>query len=169
MSQKDEQKKLFEKVIEEHKGIVFKVARTYCPDEHDRPDLVQEILIQLWLSFHKYNERYRLTTWMYRIALNTAISFYRKSTSRKKDTIQMDEQLAAIAENNIAAKEQELHLLEKCIHELKEIDRAVMLLYLEERSYKEIAEILGISATNVSTKVARIKKSIQQKFTAIKN
>lgn len=167
--QKDEQKNLFQKVIEQHRGILFKVAKTYCQNENDRPDLIQEIMIQLWLSFHRYNDRYKITTWIYRISLNVAISFYRKNSIKINDRILLDEHLTQIAENDKPESEQQLTLLEKFINELKEIDKALMFLYLEERNYKEISEILGISESNVSTKVARIKESLKQKFATIKN
>lgn len=166
---KDEQKNLFEKVIEQHRGILFKVARTYCQNENDRPDLIQEILIQLWLSFHRYNDHYKMTTWIYRISLNVAISFYRKNSTKTNDKIPLDEHLSEIADSDKLEKEQQLNLLEKFINELKEIDRALMFLYLEERNYKEISEILGISESNVSTKVGRIKESLKQKFATTKN
>jgi RNA polymerase sigma-70 factor (ECF subfamily) len=167
--QNDEKKNLFEKVIKQHKGILFKVARTYCQNENDRPDLIQEIMIQLWLSFHRYNDRYKITTWIYRISLNVAISFYRKNSIKIHDNILLDEHLSGIAGNDKPENEQQLNLLEKFINELKEIDRALMFLYLEERNYKEISEILGLSESNVSTKVGRIKESLKQKFGTIKN
>ncbi len=167
--QKDEQKDQFEKVMEQHRGILFKVARTYCQNENDRPDLIQEIMIQLWLSFHRYNDRYKITTWIYRISLNVAISFYRKNSIKINDNIPLDEHLSEIAESDKPENEQQLNLLEKFINELKEIDRALMFLYLEERNYREISEILGISESNVSTKVGRIKESLKQKFATIKN
>lgn len=167
--QKKEQKILFEKVIEQHRGILFKVARTYCQNENDRADLIQEIMIQLWLSFPRYNDRYKITTWIYRISLNVAISFYRKNSIKINDKIPLDEHLSQIAENDKPESEQQLNLLDKFINELKEIDRALMFLYLEERNYKEISEILGISESNVSTKVGRIKEILKQKFATIKN
>ncbi|MEQ1767571.1 MAG: RNA polymerase sigma factor, partial [Methylotenera sp.] len=73
------QNQIFQELIEQHKGILFKVARTYCQDEDDRQDLIQEIMIQLWQSFHKYNEKFKISTWLYRISINVAISFYRKN------------------------------------------------------------------------------------------
>lgn len=167
--QKDEQKKQFEKVIEQQKGILFKVARTYCQNENDRPDLIQEILIQLWVSFHRYNDQYKITTWIYRISLNVAISFYRKNSGKKGDNLPLDENLPLAEGNDKREDEQQLHLLEKFINELKEIDRALMFLYLEEKNYREISEILGISESNVSTKVGRIKDSLKQKFATLKN
>lgn len=78
MMNKQEQQQFFEEIIEQHKGIMFKVARTYCLDEVDRQDLIQEMIIQIWQSTPKYNKQYKISTWLYRISLNVAISFYRK-------------------------------------------------------------------------------------------
>jgi RNA polymerase sigma-70 factor (ECF subfamily) len=166
--QQNEQKQLFQKIIEQHKGILFKVARTYCQNKADRLDLIQEIMIQFWLSFHKYNDSYKMTTWLYRISLNVAISFYRRNVVRKSNNVPLEEQFTQVKEDDISEKEQQLNLLELFISELKEIDRALMFLYLEERSYKEIAEILGISETNVATKIGRIKAGLKQKFSTTK-
>ena len=167
--QQNERKQLFQKIIEQHKGILFKVARTYCKNEADRLDLIQEIVIQFWLSFHKYKDNFKVTTWLYRISLNVAISFYRKNEVRKSNNVALSEQFTQIKEDDKSEKEQQLNLLELFISELKEIDRALMFLYLEERSYKEIAEILGISETNAATRVGRIKAGLKQKFSTIKN
>lgn len=155
---------LFEKLIGEHKGIIYKVARTYCSDQEDRDDLIQEILIQLWQSYNKYDKTYQLSTWMYRIALNVAISFYRKYGLRKGQVISLSEEISQIQEAEKSEKEYQLNLLEQFIQELNELDKALMLLYLEDKSHAEIATILGISVSNVSTKAARIRQKLKQKF-----
>jgi RNA polymerase sigma-70 factor (ECF subfamily) len=166
---KEKQRHCFQKIIEQHKGILFKVARVYCPNEDDRQDLIQEMMIQIWQSMHKYNNQFKLSTWLYRISLNVAISFYRKNAVRKSNQIVLNEQIAQIPETDESEQEQQLNLLLQFIHELKELDKALMLLYLEEKSYKEIAEIIGITETNVSTKISRIKIILKQKFSLIKN
>ncbi len=155
---------LFQEIAEAHKGIFFKVARTYCQDEEERQDLVQEILIQVWQAFPKYNDQFKISTWLYRISLNVAISFYRKSTVRKNKTSPLTDQFVTLPETDKAEKDQPLQLLEQFINELKELDKALILLYLEDRNHAEIAEILGISLSNVSTKVARIKDKLKQRF-----
>jgi len=81
-----EQNQNFQELIKQHKGILIKVARIYCQDEEDRQDLIQEIMIQIWKSLHKYNSKFKISTWLYRISINVAISFYRKNTVRKKIT-----------------------------------------------------------------------------------
>ncbi|MEQ1554681.1 MAG: RNA polymerase sigma factor [Ferruginibacter sp.] len=158
------QNQIFQELIEQHKGILFKVARTYCQDEDDRQDLIQEIMIQLWQSFHKYNEKFKISTWLYRISINVAISFYRKNAVRKKNSIPLDEQISQIKEDEKTETEQHLNLLDQFINELKEFDKALMLFYLEDKSHIEIADIMGISVGNVGTKIGRIKDKLKQRF-----
>lgn len=160
----------FLSVIQANKGIIYKVANAYCRNSEDRKDLIQEVIIQLWLSFNKYDETFKLTTWIYRIALNVCISFYRKESRRTEinqplsdDTLSLHEETTG-GESEMAVAQ--LHLF---IKELKEIDRAIIILYLEENSHQEIAEILGLTAKNVSTKVVRIKQQLKQKFSIIKS
>lgn len=157
-------------VIDTNKGILYKVANSYCIDSEDRKDLVQEIIIQLWKSFEDYNDQYKYSTWVYRIALNVAISFYRKENRRKEIANPLNDSILNYADTNLATeKEQDLSILQEFIMELKELDKAVMLLYLEEKSYKEIAEMIGITETYVATKIGRIKNTLKQKFATIKN
>ncbi|MEO9210027.1 MAG: RNA polymerase sigma factor [Ginsengibacter sp.] len=156
-----------EEIVEgilENQGIIFKVCNSYCNNKSDREDLAQEIMYQLILSSKSYNSELKLSTWMYRVALNVAISFYRKTKSSK--TILMDEmpKLSAEGSENSSELESKLNALEQFIHELKELDKALMLLYLESKNYKEISEILGISETNVATKISRIKEVLKKKF-----
>ena len=154
----------FEQTIERHRGLLHKVVNIYCRNESDKNDLLQEIMIQLWKSFDKYDDRYKLSTWIYRIALNVAISFYRKNSAQKNQTISIKENVAAIEPPAVSEKEARLLLLEKFIGELKELDKALMVLYLDGKNHQEIAEILGISTTNVSSKVGRIKDKLKERF-----
>lgn len=154
----------YQAVIQQHKGIIYKVASSYCKVEDDKQDLIQEIMIQVWRSFASYNPAFQRSTWMYRIALNVAISYYRKRSRRRHISEPLSEHLLEIAEPDGLPQEQQHQLLQRCISELNEVDKALMMLYLEEYSYKDIAEILGISETNVSTKVYRIKEKIKQRF-----
>jgi RNA polymerase sigma-70 factor (ECF subfamily) len=163
-----EKSDIFLSVIETHKGIIYKVANAYCLHAEDRKDLIQEIIVQLWKSFHRYNDQYKYTTWMYRIALNVAISFYRKENRRKRLTDPLaDNILDLVDENTIMETNKNIGYLKQFIAALKELDKALMLLYLEEKSQKEIAEITGISETNVSTRIGRIKKILKQKFSTL--
>lgn len=160
----------FLSVIQANKGIIYKVANAYCRDAEDRKDLVQEIIVQLWKSFDNYNDQYKYTTWIYRIALNVAISFYRKESRRKQITNPLPGSILDFADPAISTEiGADVGFLQQFITELKELDKALLLLYLEEKSHKEIADITGISVTNVATRIGRIKNILKQKFETIKN
>ena len=165
----DNKTDIFLKVIENHKGIIYKIANSYCKVREERKDLTQEIIIQLWESFDKYDKQFKFSTWIYRIALNTAISFYRKDKTRKGKTIEFSPiiQTSLIADEP-ALENPDLNKLQVFIQELREIDKAIILLYLDGLSQKEIAEIIGISPSNVGTKLSRIKNILLQKFQTIK-
>lgn len=93
---KQKQQQFFEEIIKQHKIILFKVARAYCSDEEDRQDLIQEMMIQICQSIHKYNDQYKISTWLYRISLNVAISFYRKNSTRTKKYTALNELMVEI-------------------------------------------------------------------------
>jgi len=154
----------FHQIIEQHKGILFKVAKTYCRNDDDRQDLLQEMMIQVWKSLPKYNDTFAITTWLYRICLNVAISFYRKSATRQHLNIPLVEELTSIRDEESNEKQEQLSLLEKFISELNDFDKALMLLYLEDKSHSEISEIMGLSVSNVGTKLGRIKEKLKKKF-----
>ncbi|MBE2278778.1 MAG: RNA polymerase sigma factor [Ignavibacteriaceae bacterium] len=159
-----EKEKQFKELIEKNKGIFYKVSRLYCQNETDREDLLQEILIQIWNSFDKYDEKYKISTWLYRISLNTAISFYRKNASRIKKTSSFNEDEIINEEGSTNQNEIKLRLLIEFINELSEIDKSLILLYLEDKSHIEISEILGLSVSNVGTKIGRIKEKLKIQF-----
>ncbi|MFZ2236676.1 MAG: sigma-70 family RNA polymerase sigma factor [Dokdonella sp.] len=153
----------FAALLDEHRKIVFKVANTYCRDADDRADLVQEIAAQLWRAFPGYDPRRSFSTWMYRIALNVAISSLRSQRQRVERFVALDEDLHDIADDNAVdpVAEQQLRMLHGFIAELAPLDRALLLLYLEDRRQAEIADILGISESNVATKISRLKQRIR--------
>jgi len=159
------QQDIFISTIEAHKGILYKIVNTYCKDEEDRKDLSQEIVIKLWKSFESFDPRFRYSTWMYKIALNVAISHYRKEKRRKNISSPYPESIFNLSDTPVESQT-EIHgsFLSRFISQLKELDKALMLLYLEEKSHKEIAEILGITETNVATRIGRIKVVLKQKF-----
>ncbi len=161
-------KEQFIKTIDEHKKIIYKIVNSYCQNKEDRKDLEQEIIIQLWNSFDNYNSDYKYSTWMYRIALNVAISFYRKEKKWSiKNDFYNEESIFKIEEDTSEEQTEldfHLKLLQEFIHNLNELNKALMLLYLEEKSYEEIAEILGITKTNVATKISRIKLKLKKEF-----
>lgn len=159
---------IFLSVIESHKGIIYKIANSYCADTEDRNDLVQDIILRLWQVFEEYNDEFKYSTWIYRIAINVAISNYRREKVREKYFTSNSEPFFEIADfYNSLETERKYTLLRQFISELKELDKALMLLYLEEKNYKEISEILGISESNVGTKMGRIKNLLKEKFSKI--
>lgn len=157
----------FHQIVELHKGILFKVARTYCRNEEDRQDLMQEMMIQIWKSLPLYDNNFAITTWLYRISLNVAISFYRKNANRQNFSIPLIDDLMPIYEEVSNEKQAQLNLLEQYISELNNLDKALILLYLEDKSYAEISEIMGLSVTNIGTKLGRIKGKLKKKFSQI--
>ena len=164
------QEEQFLEMLENHKGILYKIANAYCRDAEARKDLVQEMAYHLWKSFGNYNVSYKHSTWIYRIALNVDISFYRKDHVRQEHTDILTDSILNLKGTEVPAEsDQHLLLLQQFISELREMDKAVMLLYLEEKSHKEIAEIIGLTESNVGTKINRIKTILAQKFSAIKN
>lgn len=154
----------FKKIIQENKGILYKVINCYCKESSDKKDLEQEILIQLWKSFDKYNSEYKISTWIYRIAMNVSISFYRKNKNTLSnlsiDSIFIENNYEEIADN-IDDKSRVLHFF---IDQLNKLDKAIILLYLDEYNYKEISDIIGITETNVSSKINRIKNKLKKTY-----
>ena len=158
----------FETLWREHRGIVLKVAGVYTRHAEERLDLAQEIGAQLWRSFAAFDERKaKFSTWLYRIALNVAISHLRRESGGDGRFEPLDERhLETIAGEPAAEADERVEALRAFIGELDALNRALILLYLEDRSYAEIAEVLGISATNVATKINRIKHKLRGRMTA---
>lgn len=147
-------------LLDQHKKILHKVAASYCRNPTDRQDLVQEMVVQLWRSFDRYDPDQRFSTWMYRVALNVAISFLRSETRRTRHTVPAEDQVLEIAADQ--PESDDLQLLWQFIERLDEVDKALVLLYLDGNSHQTIAEVLGISATNVGTKIGRIKQKFRR-------
>ncbi len=152
---------IFHELLERHRKIVFKVANTYARLPEDRADLAQEIVAQCWRAFPDYDSSRAFSTWMYRIALNVAISFVRGAVHREKHSVALDEALHDIAVDAEPETDERVRALYHFIDQLDALNRALLLLYLEERSYREMADILGISETNVATKISRLKQRIR--------
>lgn len=153
----------FAELLQRHRGIVFKVAGSYARDPHDRDDLAQEIAAQLWRAWPKYDPARSFSTWMYRIALNVAISHLRSETHRRHHAVPLDDALHDVAIDDAADTDtaEGLRILQRFIATLDPLDRALLLLYLDERSTREMAEVLGISESNVTTKISRLKQRIR--------
>src|ERR1700728_4144153 len=152
----------FQNLVEDHKKILYKVCHSYCRNPEDRDDLAQEIIVQLWRSFGAFDERVRFSTWMYRIALNVAISFYRRESVRTRHVLPGSEHLLDAVDETGDCSE-EVELLYQWIEELDPLNKALVILYLDGNSYQEIADILGISQTNVATKISRMKQKMREK------
>lgn len=158
----DTSSEAFIEIVESHKKILYKVCNAYCKDAADREDLAQEITIHLWKAFPKYNEAYKFSTWMYRIALNVAISHFRKE--QRRVPIVMDPSHLLDFKNE-REENTSLHEMYEYIYQLNDLNKSIMLLYLEDYNYKEIGDIVGITESNVGTKMNRLKKDLIRHFT----
>lgn len=156
-----EQQHIFEQWLSQHKALVFKVVRAYAFTAMDQDDLFQEISIQVWRSVTAFRQESSVTTWLYRIALNTAIKWVRKERKHRQDG-NLEEVEHVLQENKMPVDERLVWLYEE-ISRLDEIDRSVTLLMLDNFSYKEMADILGITESNVGVKINRIKKHLISK------
>ncbi|TWP26102.1 RNA polymerase sigma factor [Apibacter muscae] len=151
----------FSALIESNQGIIHKVCRLYTNNDEDSQDLFQEIVLQLWKSYKTFKGHSKFTTWMYRVALNTAITLFRKS-SKRIETQEIDHSLYKISDDNdFSIKQEQINFLYESIKKLSEIERAIILLYLEDLPYKEISETLGITEVNARVKINRIKVKLK--------
>jgi RNA polymerase sigma factor (sigma-70 family) len=152
----------FVALVREHRRMLAQVVHAYARSEDERKDLQQEVLAQLWRAHSGYDPGRRFSTWMYRIALNVAISFSR----RRRELFPIDEAAATPAPDPSPSTErdQQLRSLQHFVSSLPPLDRALVLLYLDERSQNEIAEVLGITESNVSTKIHRIKQRLREQL-----
>lgn len=152
----------FEARLRQHAGIVRKVAGSYAWTPHDRDDLMQDIVAALWQAWPRYDASRPFATWMYRVALNVAISQVRGETRRRRHHVAYDADLHdAEAHASDAAETEQIALLQKAMQSLDAMNRALLMLHLDERSHREIAEVLGISESNVGTKLNRIKERLR--------
>lgn len=147
--------------MEENQGIIFKVSRMYCNGQICREDLFQEILLQLWKSFPNFDRKRKFTTWMYRVALNTAISQFRKEKRDKLEYRDVLPDSLSSSFGNSYEKTEEYKLVHLAISRLSKAEKALIIVYMDDYSYEEIAEIIGISVSNVGVKINRIKKKIK--------
>ena len=157
------EKDQFISVIKENQNLIYKICYSYCSNSENRKDLQQEILLQLWNSFSKFDGRAKLSTWIYRIALNTAISYYRNDSKHRDKKINIDTSIISFSSfEYVPEQDEDIAMLYQFIENLNKMDKALILLYLDDNKYKDIAEILGISETNVATKISRIKKALKE-------
>lgn len=147
-----------------HKVLLYQVANAYCSRREDRGDLIHEMIVELWRAYPRFDGRAAFSTFLHRIAVNVAISFYRGESRRIRDALPIDDfaiDLAA-ADRVLDDEGADLHALHQLISRLDEINRALVLLYLQGCSAEEIADMVGLSASNVGTRINRIKQQLQR-------
>ena len=155
---------LFKRWLEQHSGLVFKVAYAFAPNDADRDDLVQEILLQLWRSLPRFEGKAKESTWIYRVALNTALAWRRGE--HKRDAAQTPvfaiEELPEPDDLERREREELVARLYAAIRQLPKVDAALVLLYLDDLSYREMADVLGLSESNVGVKLNRARKELAE-------
>ena len=158
-----EREKIFNHWFDQYRGTIFKVVRAYGDNHHDQQELFQEICLQLWKSVPNYRGDAAVFTWVYRVAIYTALAWIKRERKQKqsltglaKDTVLLDQ-----ADDY---RDQQLEWVYRQINQLNEIDRSLMLLWLDQLSYRTISEVLGISESNVGVKINRIKKSLTEQL-----
>ena len=157
----NKQKDIFLDILEKNIGIIIKISRAYAKSAHDKEDLINDITLELWKSFGRFKGESRISTWIYRVAINTSMNFNRK---KKSDKLYFPSDLKQFENQNwITEPPDSSHseILYQCIDELNQLNKAIILLYLDGNSHDEISEITGISKTNTGTRISRIKEQIK--------
>lgn len=155
---------VFTNLIREHQALLFKVTSIYTDNKLDQEDLFQEIVYQLWKYFDSFRNESKISTWMYRVAMNTAIT-HLKRTKKRHSAIPIVDAVLSVSESKDETYEERLRLLYRYLQLLNPLDKGLMFLLLEGKSYKEIAQITGLGASNVGTRISRIKKKLKINMT----
>ena len=158
MDEKVSHKESFTQLIGENKGIIHKICMMYTSTQADKEDLYQEICLQLWRSYRNYRAESKFSTWLYRVALNTAISSVRKNR-RRIETVELNQAEHFVSRDS--EQEGMTRMLFKALSRLNKVDRAIILLWLEEKEYAEISEVMGISSSAVSVRLVRIREKLK--------
>lgn len=153
----------FVRIIKQHEGVIFKITTMYTDNRDDQKDLYQDVVYQLWKSFDSFRSESKISTWMYRIALNTALTRLKKS-KRMGNAVSIDRVVLEQTDNYDREFEEKLGVLYAHIKQLNVIEKGLMLLLLEGKKYEEIAEITGLSPSNVGTKISRIKQKLAKQI-----
>jgi RNA polymerase sigma-70 factor (ECF subfamily) len=151
-------------LVRRNAGLIHRVAYAYCRATADREEVVQEVALQLWRSRASYDPLRRESTWVYRVALNVAISFQRRERRHREGREGLEEHAITIAAPEPGEPSAEVQLLLRCVDELGELEKALVLLHLDGNEHATIAEVLGISVSNVGTKLGRIKDRLRDAF-----
>ena len=157
----DKEKK-FLRLISEHEGLIHKICHVYAADALAKQDLFQEIVIQLWKSFENFRNESKISTWMYRVALNTALTEKRRNKTKVSISFLGSLKDDKAQENNMDADEENLNLLFSAISKLTEVEKAVVMLYLDDKSYEDMEDVLGINQGTLRVKMNRIKEKLRQ-------
>lgn len=150
----------FLNLIDSHKGILHKVSRMYMDNDEDQNDLIQEIVLQLWHSYERFEGNSKFSTWMYRVSVNTALTFFKKE-KKKADHHTFLENIDRVDDEQSSEKETQLELFYKAVQELNKVEKALIFLFLEGQNHKEIGENLGITEGNARVKLNRTKDKLQ--------
>lgn len=152
--------KEFLALMQKHKGILYKISRMYFDHLEDQEDLIQEMTFQLWKSYQNFKGSSQFSTWMYRVCLNTALTFFKKD-DKKQDKYELHENYDRIDDDNSTFKEEQLKYFYDAVQELNKVEKALIFLFLEGMNHKDIAENLGISEVNARVKLNRTKEKLQ--------
>jgi len=154
----------FIEIVEDHKKLIYKVSHIYCEKSDDIKDLFQDIISNLWIAYPNFQNKSKISTWIYRVSLNTAISWFRDSTKYSK-RIEYTNWIPNITNETDNTTDELYELLYSAIDNLGKVDKAIIMLFLDDTSYDEIAEIVGLTKTNVATKICRIKLKLKNHLT----
>lgn len=147
----------FTNALKQHEALIYKVCNLYTSDKEERKDIFQEIVLQAWTAYPRFRHEAAITTWLYRIALNTAITYKRRERKHSSADIDFD-----IEDANTCAFTEEYKILHRLVADLAPLEKALIMLYLEDYSHQQIAEIMGISISNVGTRLGRIKERLKK-------
>ncbi|MGL6129790.1 RNA polymerase subunit sigma-70 [Chryseobacterium artocarpi] len=159
-----EQEKTFIEFFKPNQKLIHKICRIYTDNMEDHQDLFQEITIQLWKSFPGFKGDSKFSTWMYRVALNTAITLFRKPQKKDAQAVDVDISTLKMEYEEYEDDEHKLKKMYKAIYELSDVEKALIMMYLEDKPYKEIGEILGITEGNARVKMNRAKNNLRTKI-----
>jgi RNA polymerase sigma-70 factor (ECF subfamily) len=163
----------FRRVLEEHSGLLFKVVRSFTVGPSDSDDLLQEILLQVWMSLPSFRAQSKTTTWLYRVALNTALAWKRRETKHRDRSRAMPLAFEIVDEGassaELQAERESIQQMYEAVRALAPADRALVLLYLDGLSYADMADVIGISESNVGVRLNRIKKSLAARVNEAQN
>lgn len=154
-------KEFFNTFIRDQKAIITKICRSYSDNDEEFQDLFQEVAIQLWRGYESFRHESKVSTWVYRVALNVCLTQFKRK-KRHLTTSSIDDMKREPAQDGVDPVHEQVDLLYEGIKQLKEIERAIILLYLEDKQYNEIAEILGMTRTNVGVRINRIKAQLKK-------